>query len=55
MVELGSGTIYISNHDGTCQLLGNLHYAEVSYDPTDDHNDYIDTTFNSYVPYCGDY
>ena len=55
MIELGSGTIYISNHDGTCQLLGNLHDAEVSYDPTDDHNDYIDTTSNSYVPYCGDY
>lgn len=55
MIELGSGTLYISNTDATCQLLGNLHGAEVSYEPTDDHYDYIDTTSNSYVPYCGDY
>lgn len=55
MIELGSGTIYISNHDGTCQLLGNLHDDEVSYNTTDDHDDYIDSTSNSYVTYCGDY
>ena len=55
MIELGSGTLYISNPDGTCHLLGNLHNADVSYEPTDGHDDYIDSTSNSYVPYCGDY
>lgn len=28
MIELGSGTLYISNNDGTCNLLGNLHDAK---------------------------
>ena len=55
MIEVGSGTLYISNTDGTFQLLGNLHDADVSYEPTDWHDDYIDATYNSYVTYCGDY
>ena len=55
MIEIENGTIYISNHDGTGPLLGNLHDAEISYEPTDDHYDYIDATSVSYIPYCGGY
>ena len=55
MIEMGNGTFYISHPDGVCHLLGNLHDAEISYEQTDDHYDYIDAMSDSYIPYCGGY